>query len=118
MKSGVERVLIARGLSGTEIILATDGPWLACEIDNINDLCEQTIGNGWADKLPPGLYLLEIAAEVWGQMTMDGVEPECQWDGTCRAVKPEELAGLLGMMPPFNGDATDGNQQRCAIEAR
>lgn len=103
MKSGVERVLIACGMKGTEVILATDGPWVASEIDNINDICEQTIGEGWAHGMPPGLYLLDITAEVHGEMMMDGVEPECQWDGTCRAVKPEELSMLLAMQPPEEG---------------
>lgn len=101
MKSKVERVLIARGSNGTEVILATDGPWVASEIDNINDRCEETIGEGWADKQPPGLYLLELTAEVDSYHVGDGAyEPETQWDGTCRPVKPEELAELLAMKPP------------------
>ena len=109
MKSGVERVLIACGISGTEVILATDGPWVSCEMDNINDLCEQTIGDGWTYGMPPGLYLLEITAKIKSHMdTIDGPgEPECEWDGgTCRAVKPEELAELLAMKPP-DEDADD-----------
>ena len=36
MKSKVERVLIARGLGRTEVILATDGPWLTRDVNNIN----------------------------------------------------------------------------------
>ena len=97
VQSGIERVLIARGMFGTEVILATDGPWVASHIEENNDCCCDSIGDGWTDGKPAGLYLAEMSAEMSGS---DGESPESWW--YCHkitAVRPDELAELLAMKP-------------------
>lgn len=94
--SNTERAMIAKGIGGTEVILATDGPWIASDVENIND-CNLDVG---LCSLPdtPGLYLFTGTAKTY--VSGPNYEPETDWSGCVRPVKPEEVAELLAMEPP------------------
>ena len=108
MKSKMERALIAVGLHGHMVLLATDGPWIANDADAISPNPED-IG---IDPLPSerGIYLWEGVGEMVSYSIQDGCDPpEPAYSGTIRRVRPEELECLLKMEPPEDSNANNGD---------
>ncbi len=102
--SGTERALIAVGMHKAAIVLATDGPWLASDVEqitaNVDDigLCDTPEA--------PGLYLFTGYARrmFYGLEQTDG---GIVWEGTVRPVTPDELPSLLAMRPPESSGNND-----------
>jgi hypothetical protein len=94
------RALIALGmLNHHGLVLATDSPWLASDIDGINDFADD-LGLDTRGANGPGLFLWEGTAKTVCSNGPDGYEPETQYDGTIRTVTMEEVPGLLAMKAP------------------
>jgi hypothetical protein len=100
-RSKTERALIGLDQQGVPIILATDGPWIASDCENIATGAED-VGLVDAGDFPhPGLYLWEGYGHLVNGGAWDGpVEPEVEYVGTLRMVMPEEVAELYKMKPP------------------
>ena len=97
-RSGPERALIAVGLGGSAVVVATDGRWIAADIDSISDGAED-IGLDYPSG--PGLWLWEGE----GREALSGPpdEPDeiaVEYEGRLRRVEPHEAAALLAMTPP------------------
>lgn len=100
-RSETERALIGVDQRGSPVILATDGPWIAADCENICTGAED-VGLVDARDCPvPGLYLWVGYGQVENGGSWDGpVEPEVVYHGTLRMVMPEEVAELYKMKPP------------------
>ena len=85
----IERALIAVGLRGISVIVATDGQWISRYWDGAEQI-----------RLPhkAGLYLWTGRARVPAHAP--GETAHIEWDGATREVEPQELAELLKMEPP------------------
>lgn len=99
-KTGPCRALIAYGLRGSAIILATDNADLARETDAVSDGAEDcgltADGNERA-----GLYLFEGEGTWRVHVGFEGdKDVELEWEGTERPVLPHELPALLALAPP------------------
>ncbi len=94
-QSGTERALIAVGMKGTAIVLSTDGPWLAFDVEEISSYVDDI---GLCD-VPeePGLYLFEGKAH--SVRYSDG-DFNTTWTGTVSHVSPAQVLDLLAMRPP------------------
>jgi hypothetical protein len=97
-QSDTERALIVCGLRGACVVVATDGPWIANDVENISDGAED-IG---LDALPsePGVYLWEGIGESVAHESLTAREVETEYTGSLRNVHPDELPALLEMRPP------------------
>lgn len=99
-RSNKERALIAWGMEGRGVILATDGAFVGWEIENgyAGELVDELVGD---DPDGAGMYLWEGYGEWSTHMTLDGEsEPELYWDGTIRRVPFEEAVKLMEMIQP------------------
>lgn len=106
--SPVERALIAKGLNGGETIIATDGAWLASDVEYIDD-SNNEVGLCDMHGLPPGLYLFTGKAEQCGNGAEE--DPYTNWQGGVRPVTMVELPELLAMQPP---EVVDNYPDTCA----
>ncbi len=90
--SKVERALIAVAMDGVAVIVATDGAWIAADVDNISSDPDEI---GIEPPSESGLYLWEGK----GRQTSGTDEFEMEYTGTFRRVRPDELECLLKMTP-------------------
>jgi hypothetical protein len=98
-RSQVERALLARGLHGSMIVIATNGPWLNSDIENGPGDCVEDLGLiGPKECQEPGLYLWEGTGKIY--YSGPDYEPDSSYTGTVRPVTMEELPALLAMEPP------------------
>lgn len=109
-KSEIERALVAVGICGGGCILATDGETIAFEIEQLGTCwVEDILGHDWFPD-SPGFYLWTGTGQLQAHMTTDGpTDPELEWDGNVRPVKPEELAELLAMRPPERAEKSEAS---------
>lgn len=98
-QSGTERALIAVGLSGSAAVVATDGDWIGTDVDNISDSADDVGLNYPSGR--PGLYLWTGTGRLVDNSAPDmPYEPDVEYSGTFRPVRPDELPELLAMEPP------------------
>ena len=104
-RSGTERALIARTVSGSLVVLATDGPWITFECENVCDGAED-IGLVDEKECPDNaLYLWTGYAQVENTGPWDEApEPEVVFYGSVRLVEPNEVADLYAMEAPTAQD--------------
>ena len=96
--SGPIRAVVAAGVAGTGVVVATDSAWLAHDIENMSDEIDD-IG---LDHPPgPGVWLWEGSGKLApGGPADEPGEQVPEYAGRYRAVEPHELAGLLALEPP------------------
>jgi hypothetical protein len=98
-QSQTERALIGTDARGSPIVLATDGPWIAADVENICSGAEDIGLVDARDLKEPGLYLWQGFGQI-GLVSWDSNEVETEYIGMLRPVKPEEVAELYRMRPP------------------
>lgn len=100
-KTGPCRVLLAFGLRGTAIVLATDNADLAEEISNIPSDRAEDLGVEADGNEPPGVYLFEGEGVWCTYRDFEGCsDAQLEFSGTTRPVSPSELEKLLVIRPP------------------
>lgn len=100
-QSKTERALIARDQRGFLTVLATDGPWIAGDCENVSTGAEDIGLVDDRDCPGPGLFLFTGFGRVEHGGAWDGAyEPEVVYHGTVRPVRPDEAAELFAMTPP------------------
>jgi hypothetical protein len=111
VKPNRARALVAVGRGGTNTVVATDDPTLEFECGDIADNCDDLgLGDG---TLQPGLYLFEFVSgvQVWrnghGEEDAGTEYSEC----VTRPVKPDELAELLALAAPDDGEGDDDGRE-------
>ena len=93
------RVLLARGLGSTIVVIATDSAWVMCDIENITD-CDGDLGVTAPKEVKGhGVFWLWEGTLRVGSSGAD-CEPETIYKGKTRPVTIEELPDLLKMEPP------------------
>lgn len=102
------RILIALGLCGAGIILATDSEWVSEEVSMISNNIDDIGISISPEHDAPALVLWEGDLKVVCYNPEDGGETE--YDGECRSVHGLELAQLLDMHPPTNLFLDEPNQ--------
>jgi len=91
------RILVAIGVKGKGVVLATDSDWVGMDIENLSDDVDE-VGPGVDKDMEPGIYLWEGTMKmVLEGCPWDGQEWELHHKGDYRPVKPEELTELLAM---------------------
>lgn len=94
----IERALVAVDIRGAASVMATDGGTIGFDTSEISSSCEDI---GIPDPEGRGLFLWTGTAKVVTYQTPDGnYEPELEYAGAYRPVRPEEIAELLAMVPP------------------
>lgn len=88
-----ERAIIARGMVDA-IIMATDGPSLLMQIEQIGvDRVEEIIGDDYPED--PGLYLYTGKGKWATYMTLDGPsDPELEWEGEYTPATGDDLEAM------------------------
>lgn len=89
------RALVAVGITGTAVVVATDSPLLKFECEEISGHCDDLGLGRWDES---GLFLWEGIASFYARGP--NYESDTEYAGAARAVTPEELADLLAMTPP------------------
>ncbi len=96
------KILIARSISGTCVVLTTNSSWIACDCENISCSCDDIgIDEPQADVVG-AFFLWEGSGKLISNSTPDGYyePPEPDYTGIIRPVTLEELPGLLAMTSP------------------
>lgn len=91
------RALIAVGMNGTRVVLATDSERITWETEEISDSAEDLgIPDG-----PAGAELYLFEGEPHTYLSGPDYHEETDWRGSTRAVTMEELPALLAMEAPM-----------------
>ena len=99
-KEKPERALLARGLNGTIIVIATDSWGLTIDIECVGSDADADLGIVEAKECPTtGLYLWEGGWHKEMGRSLDGDEPYTAYVGKVRPTTREELPVLLAMQP-------------------
>jgi hypothetical protein len=97
----IERALLATDLGGSVIVLATDSAGIADTVDQVStDADECGLIDASVECQEPGLYLWEGTSRLEYENYEATTPTELVYEGTVRAVRPDEVAVLYAMSPP------------------
>lgn len=91
------RVLLASGIGGVAIIMATDSEWVASDIAYVGS---SPVDIGIDEPRLPGLWLWEGELTV----TVYDNEPETNYEGRLSQVLPSEYPALLAMTNAYGAE--------------
>jgi hypothetical protein len=104
MEKEKARILLARGLAGTCIVVATDSAWVQCEVDAISD---GAVDLGIDEPEEAGLWLWtgELKLECYTSFD-NGYEPETEYV-MASLERAENQPELFKMQPPPDPNEDD-----------
>lgn len=118
-KTGPCKALIAYGMNGTAVVIATDNRWLAEEIDNIPSDGGEDLGLTADGNEKAGLWLFEGEGTWIVSHDQEGFKDvDLEWEGTEVQAKTEDLPALLSMKPNWEDEVSDAEDSEGRTESQ